>query len=503
MEKNQRSIKTRNNNVLAYIKIQCYYIISIKTAENTMEVYKKMKTSIQTKEAASSRNSFSGRIGYVLAVAGSAVGLGNIWRFPYLAAKYGGGMFLLIYLLLMVTFGYVLIVSETALGRMTRKSPVGAFHAFGKSLPFHFGGWTNAIVPMLISPYYCVIGGWVFKYLVEYLKGSVNQLASDDYFTGFIASSGTVQLWFVLFALLVFFVILAGVKQGVERVSKIMMPILVLLAIFVAGYSITRPGALEGVKYFLIPNLKDFSWMTVVAAMGQMFYSLSIAMGVLYTYGSYIGKDVDIEKSTTQVEIFDTGIALLGGMMIIPAVFAFSGGDLSTLQAGPSLTFITLPKIFASMGAGTLVGITFFLMFFFAALTSAISLVETSVSSIEDEFHWSRPKCCLLMCAVMAVVGTLSSLGYGVLDFVQIFGMAFLDFFDFLTNSIMMPLAALSTCILIIRVVGFKKIAEEIEISSRFRRKKLYIFFLKYLAPVCIGIILISSIANVLGFISL
>lgn len=452
---------------------------------------------------AASRGRFSGRIGYVLAVAGSAVGLGNIWRFPYLAAKYGGGMFLLVYLILMVTFGYVLIVSETALGRMTGKSPVGAFRAFGKKLSFRFGGWINAIVPMLIVPYYSVIGGWVLKYLFEYLKGNSDLLSEDGFFSGFIASSGSVTGWFILFSVLVFFVILAGVKRGVERVAKVMMPVLVILAVFVAGYSVTRPGALEGVKYFLIPNLKDFSWMTVVAAMGQMFYSLSIAMGVLYTYGSYIGKDVDIEKSTTQIEIFDTAIALLAGLMIIPAVFAFSGGDMNVLQAGPSLTFITLPKVFASMGVGNIVGIAFFLMFFVAALTSAISLMETSISSFEDELHWSRPKCCLLMGGVMAVVGICSSLGYGVWDFVKIFGMQFLDFFDFLTNSVMMPLAALATCILIIRVVGFDKINAEVECSSRFRRKKLYYFFVKYLAVICILIILFSSIANVLGWITL
>ena len=462
-----------------------------------------MKEPKGSKQTEVSRGRFSGRIGYVLAVAGSAVGLGNIWRFPYLAAKYGGGMFLFVYIILMVTFGFVMIVSETALGRMTKKSPVGVFHSFGKTMPFHFGGWINAIIPMMIVPYYCVIGGWVLKYLVEYLKGGVTLLAGDDYFTNFIASSGSVEFWFVMFSLLVFFVILAGVKRGVEQVAKVMMPILVVLAVFVAIYSITRPGALEGVKYFLVPNLENFSWMTIVAAMGQMFYSLSIAMGVLYTYGSYIGKDVDIEKSTTQVEFFDTAIALLAGLMIIPAVFAFSGGDMKVLKAGPSLTFITLPKIFSSMGIGSVVGIAFFLMFLFAALTSAISLMETSVSSFEDELHWSRPKCCLLMGVVMVMVGTASSLGYGTLDFVQIFGMAFLDFFDFLTNSIMMPFAALSTCLLIIRVVGLKKIIEEVEYPPAFRRKKMYSFFLKYLAPVCIAIILISSIANVLGWISL
>ena len=279
------------------------------------------------------RASFSGKIGYVLAVAGSAVGLGNIWRFPYLAAKYGGGIFLLVYLILTVSFGYVLIMSETALGRMTRKSPVGAFQTFGKTKSFKIGGWLNAIIPMLIVPYYSSIGGWVIKYLAEYLKGNVQTVAQDGYFTEFISDSFQVEAWFIVFSILVFCVILAGVENGVERVSKIMMPILVILAVIVAIYSVTRPGAIEGVKYFLIPNPKHFSAMTVVAAMGQMFYSLSIAMGILYTYGSYIGKDVDLEKSTTQVEIFDTAIAMLAGLMIIPAVFAFSGGNPDDLQA--------------------------------------------------------------------------------------------------------------------------------------------------------------------------
>ena len=394
------------------------------------------------------RGSFSGRIGYVLAVAGSAVGLGNIWRFPYLAAKYGGGIFLLIYILLTASFGYVLIMSETALGRMTRKSPVGAFEHFGKTKSFKIGGWLNAVIPMLIVPYYSTIGGWVIKYLVEYFKGNVQAVAEDGYFGNFISDSWQVELWFLVFAALVFIIILGGVQNGVERMSKIMMPVLVVLAVVVTIYSVTRPGAVEGVKYFLIPNVKNFSWMTVVAAMGQMFYSLSIAMGILYTYGSYVRKDMDIERSTTQVEIFDTGIAILAGLMIIPAVFAFSGGNPETLQAGPSLMFITLPKVFASMGFGTATGIVFFILVLLAALTSAVSLMETSVSTFMDELHWSRKKCCGLMVVIMIVLGTASSMGYGLLDFIRIFGMNFLDFFDFMTNSVMMPLAALATCIL-------------------------------------------------------
>lgn len=446
---------------------------------------------------------FSSRLGYVLAVAGSAVGLGNIWRFPYLAAKYGGGIFLLVYLILTVSFGYVLIVSETALGRMTQKSPIGAFKSFGQGIWYKIGGWINAIIPILIVPYYSVIGGWVIKYFVEYIKGNVNTLAQDNYFNNFISDSFNVEFWFIIFALFAFITILGGVKNGIERSSKIMMPILVVLAIMVVIYSVTRPGAIEGVKYFLIPNFEDFSIMTIVAAMGQMFYSLSIAMGILYTYGSYLEKDVDIEKSTKQVELFDTAIAILAGLMVIPAVFAFSTEAAESLQAGPSLMFITLPKVFASMGAGTIAGILFFLLVFFAALTSAISLLETSVSSLSQQFHISRNKAIIIMAFVMLAFGTTSCLGYGVWDFISIFGMAFLDFYDFLTNSIMMPIAALATCILIIKVVGFQKIIDEVKISSPFKREKMYVFFMKYLASFFLIIILLSSVASVLGIISM
>lgn len=446
---------------------------------------------------------FSSRLGYVLAVAGSAVGLGNIWRFPYLAAKYGGGIFLLVYLILTVSFGYVLIVSETALGRMTQKSPIGAFKSFGQGIWYKIGGWINAIIPILIVPYYSVIGGWVIKYFVEYIKGNVNVLAQDNYFNNFISDSFNVEFWFIIFALFAFITILGGVKNGIERSSKIMMPILVVLAIMVVIYSVTRPGAIEGVKYFLIPNFEDFSIMTIVAAMGQMFYSLSIAMGILYTYGSYLEKDVDIEKSTKQVELFDTAIAILAGLMVIPAVFAFSTEAAESLQAGPSLMFITLPKVFASMGAGTIAGILFFLLVFFAALTSAISLLETSVSSLSQQFHISRNKAIVIMAFVMLAFGTTSCLGYGVWDFISIFGMAFLDFYDFLTNSIMMPIAALATCILIIKVVGFQRIIDEVKISSPFKREKMYVFFMKYLASVFLIIILLSSVASVLGIISM
>ena len=450
------------------------------------------------------RSSFSGKIGFVLSAAGASVGLGNIWRFPYLAAKYGGGIFLIVYIFLAMTFGYTMIIAETALGRMTKKSPVGAYDSFGKSKWLSLGGWINAIIPILIVPYYSVIGGWVIKYLAEYLGGQTQLVAQDGYFGEFISNGLSPEICFIVFSVIVIAIIYAGVQNGIERVSKFMMPILVVLSVIIAVYSVTRPGAFEGVKYFLVPNVKNFSWMTVVTAMGQMFYSLSIAMGILVTFGSYMRKETEIEAATEQVEIFDTAIAIMAGLMIIPAVFAFSGGDAATLQAGPSLMFITIPKVFASMGFGTLTGVMFFVLVLFAALTSSIALTESAVSTFEDEFKWSRKKSTTIIGLIIVSLGSLSALGYGPLAEVTIIGMQFLDFFDFLTNTVMMPIAAIATCLLVSRVIGVEKIEAEVTADGApFKRKKIFAFMIRFLCPVFAAIILISSIANAFGWISM
>ena len=451
---------------------------------------------------ADKRGSFSGKLGYVLATAGASVGLGNIWRFPYLAARYGGGMFLLVYIVLALTFGYTMIIAETAIGRRTGKSPVGAFRAYGKNKADTAGGWINALIALLIVPYYSVIGGWVCKYLYAFVFTDLKTVVSDDFFTGFITDGASSTLWFAVFAVLVLIIILLGVDNGIERVSRIMMPVLVVLAVFICIYSITRPGALDGVRYFLVPDFAHFSWMTVVAAMGQMFYSLSIAMGILITFGSYMKKDISIEDSTRQVELFDTGIAVMAALMIIPAVFAFSGGDAGALNKGPALMFITMPRIFESMGGGRLIGILFFVLVLFAALTSAIALTECVVATFKDEFGWSRFKGCMVTGLVMVGLGLLSCLGYGPLAAVKIIGMQFLDFFDFLTNSVMMPISALVICLYVTRRMGLDRVEEEVTLDGApFRRRKIFRFMIRYVCPVFVLIILISSVADAFGWI--
>ena len=443
------------------------------------------------------RSSFTGKIGFVLAAAGSAVGLGNIWRFPYLAAKYGGGIFLLVYVILAATFGFTLMCAEIALGRKTGKSAIGAFQALNKK--YAFIGVLASLVPIIILPYYSVIGGWVCKYLAAFLSGNASAAAADGYFEGFIAQPAEPIGWFLLFMGATALVVLCGVNKGVEKVSKIMMPVLVVLTVFVAVYALFLPGAMDGVKYYLMPDFSRFSMTTVVAAMGQLFYSMSLAMGIMITYGSYMKKEVRLESSVHQIEIFDTGIAFLAGLMIIPAVFAFSGGDEAALGKGPGLMFITLPKVFDSMPAGGLIGTVFFLLVLFAALTSSISLMETIVSIFADKFHWNRKKICLIVFLLCVALGLPSSLGFGVLSGISVNGLSILDMFDFVSNSLMMPIAAFLTCFFVGYVIKPKALIAEMRIGGKFKAEKMFTIMVKYIAPICIVLILISSILDVLG----
>ncbi|MBR1970688.1 MAG: sodium-dependent transporter [Clostridia bacterium] len=443
------------------------------------------------------RSNFTGKIGFVLAAAGSAVGLGNLWRFPYLAAKYGGGIFLLVYILLAVSFGFALMTAEIAIGRKTGLSAIGAFKALNKK--YSFIGYVAALIPAIILPYYSVIGGWVTKYLYAFISGGAKAAADDAYFGGFISQTAQPVLWFVIFLGATALIVLGGVEKGVEKVSKLMMPVLVVLSIFIAIYSVCMPGAIEGVKYYIMPDFSKFSVTTVLAAMGQLFYSMSLAMGIMITYGSYMKKDVNLESSVTQIELFDTGIAFLAGLMIIPAVFVFSGGTPEALGKGPSLMFVTLPKVFESMAGGTYIGILFFLLVLFAALTSSISLMETVVSILCDKLKIGRKLSCLLVFVFSVVLGLLSSLGYGVWAEVKIIGLQFLDFFDFISNSVLMPVVAFFTCVFVGYVIKPEAISEEVELSGKFRRKALFNVVIKYIAPVCIVLILISSVLEAFG----
>lgn len=447
------------------------------------------------------RSTFSNRLGFVLAAAGSAVGLGNLWRFPYLAAKYGGGIFLLVYIILVVTFGFVLMVSEIAIGRKTGLSPIGAFGKLNKKS--RFIGVLACLVSFLILPYYSVIGGWVIKYLVSFASGAGAATATSGYFSGFISESWQPLLFLLIFLAATFVIVIRGVKSGIEKASRILMPILIVLSVALAIYSMTLPGGMEGVSYFFLPDFSKFSVNLLLAAMGQMFYSMSLAMGIMITYGSYLSKKENLEKSASHIEMFDLGISILAGLMIIPAVFSFSGGEASAINAGKGLMFETLPKVFHSMPLGDVMGAVFFLLVLFAALTSSISLMEAVVATVCDQFKLSRKKATVIVFCLALILAIPSSLGYGVLKDFPIFGMAILDFFDFLTNSIVMPICALLTCIVVGYVVKPAAIIEEVELNAKFRRKGMFKVMVKYIAPIFIIAILISSILDSLKIVVL
>ena len=457
------------------------------------------------------RSNFSGSLGFVLAAAGSAVGLGNIWRFPYLAAKDGGGIFLLTYIILALTFGFALLTTEIAIGRKTAQSPITAYKIIHPK--WSWIGLIACVVPMMILPYYSAIGGWILKYLAAYLTGGAPTAAeADGFFGGFITSPVEPIIWFVIFLAATTFVVYKGVNAGIERMSKVMMPILLVLIICIAVFSltlshtdaegVTRTG-LQGLKVYLVPNFQGMTaskLLTVVTdAMGQLFYSISVAMGIMITYGSYVKKETNLTKSVNQIEIFDTAVAFLAGMMIIPAVYAFMGPE-GLNNSGPGLMFKALPKVFDAMGGiGTIVGIAFFVMVFFAALTSSISIMEALVASFMDKFHMDRKKATLANALIALVVGIIVCMGYTAFYFEASFGTVvagqILDVLDYISNSVLMPVVAIATCILVGWVVKPKTIIDEVTRNGEtFGRKGLYVVMVKYITPVMLAVLLAKSL---------
>ena len=458
-----------------------------------------------------SRGSFTGSLGFVLAAAGSSVGLGNIWRFPYLAAKDGGGVFLLTYLILALTFGFTLLITEIAIGRKTGQSPLTAYGVIHKKMAWV--GVFACLIPQLILPYYCSIGGWVLKYLAVYLTGQGSSAAVDGYFGAFITAQWSPIFWFLLFMGLTTFFVYRGVDKGIEKLSRVVMPILLVMIMCIALFSLflkhtdasgaTRTG-LQGLLVYVVP---DFSGMTfkqfmvvLTDAMGQLFYSISVAMGIMIAYGSYVPKETDLVKSVNRIEICDTFVAFLAGLMIIPAVFTFMGAE-GMSASGPALMFKALPKVFEAMGSvvGGIVGIVFFLTVAFAAVTSSVSVMEAVVSSVIDQFGWKREKATLVVMAIALVVGVLVCLGYNTLYFelplpngsiAQI-----LDVLDYISNYIMMPVVSIATCVFIGWVVKPKTVIEEVTLNgNKFHREKVFLVMIKFVTPVLLTLLLLQAL---------
>ena len=455
------------------------------------------------------RNSFSGSLGFVLAAAGSAVGLGNIWRFPYLAARDGGGLFLLLYVVLAVTFGFTLLITEVAIGRRSQQGPLTAYRFFDKR--WAWLGWLSFVVPYIIYPYYCVIGGWVVKYFITYLSSEHSvDAANDGYFTSFISSTWEPIALTAVFSIMCFYIVYRGVEKGIEKYSRLLMPVLIILVVFICVYSlfishtdsqgVTRTG-LEGAAVYFMPNFEGLTLhrflMIALDAMGQLFYSLSIAMGIMVTYGSYMKRSVNLGQAIDRIEMFDTMIALLAGLMIIPVVYVFMGTE--GMKAGPGLMFIALPKVFDDLGfLGTVLGTVFFLMVLFAALTSAVSILEAVVTSVKDKFGWSRKKAVIIMAGTGFVWSILVCMGYNTLYFEYTLPNGatgqLLDIFDYVSNNLLMPILAIFTCLLIGWITGPGLLVGEMRLNGyRFRRKTMYIVMLKYVVPIMLSILLLTA----------
>jgi NSS family neurotransmitter:Na+ symporter len=458
----------------------------------------KSSAATPTPNFSQSRATWSGKWTFILSAAAAAVGLGNLWRFPYLAAQYGGGTFLMVYIVLVFTFGISLLLLEVALGRFTGLSSIGAFRAFNKR--YTFIGVFASIIPCIVTSYYFVIGGWVTKYAASYMLGDAHLIAADadGFFTALTSSRVESFVWMYIFMALTFITVARGVKGGIEKSNIVMMPLLILIAIGISIYTLTMPGALEGAAYYLTPDLSMLSPQLVIAALGQLFFSLSLAMGTMVTYGSYLDKHTSLTGSSIRIAGFDVGVSILAGLVIVPAAFVALGSSQAVAEnSGPSLMFVILPGVFSDMGtAGIAVGIAFFVLVLFAALTSAISLTETIVSIVMDGLRWPRPRAVAVTFVFLAVMGTVINLGYNGFSFIEPLGpgSTLLDGFDFLANSVMMPLVALATCIFVGWVIKPAALLSEIQRTGRFRLARLWVANIKYILPVLIVIIMTSFI---------
>ena len=455
------------------------------------------------------RESFSGSLGFILTAAGSAVGLGNIWRFPYLAAKNGGGVFLISYLVLVLTFGFTLLVTEIAIGRKTKRSPVSAY---GEVHPkWKWVGGLTVMIPFLILSYYGVVGGWVLKYCTVYLTGQGSS-ATGDYFSNYIAQPVQPVIFMAIYTLITAFVVYRGINKGIEKLSKIMMPILLVvivgISIFVLTISRTNSAGetvtgIDGLVAYIVPDVSDLTvsglMHVLLDAMGQMFFSISVASGIMIAYGSYCGDDNDLTKSVGLIEICDTFVAFMAGVMVIVPLFVVLGRD-GMNASGPTLLFVAMPGVFAYMGIGGMIlGGAFFIMIFFAAITSSVSMMEAVVSSLIEKFGMARNKAVFIQTGLILVLGIAVCMGYNILYFDITLPNGgsgqILDVLDYLSNNIMMPLVAIATCILIGWIVKPKYVIEEsTKNGEKFRRQGLYVIMVRFVAPIFLIVLFLQSL---------
>lgn len=444
------------------------------------------------KDAKVSRGQWATSIGFVLAAAGAAVGLGNVWKFPYLTALHGGGTFLFAYILMLLFLGIPVLVTEMVLGRRGKLDPVGTYSKLsGGSGFWKFVGYVAVSVNFIVLSFYSVVGGWITNYMFQYIMGGIK---GDivEYFGGFVSNPYSPLLWYALFMGMTIYIVAQGVSAGIERASNIMMPTLFLLFIILAIRAVTLPGAIEGIKYYLLPDFSKLSGTTFLMAMGQVFFSLNIGAGCTMTYASYLSDDENIPKMSLQVPLLDFLAAFLAGIIIIPSVFAFNLDP----AAGPPLLFITMPFVFGNMPLGVLFGLMFFVLMLFAALTSSISMLEVNTAFLVDNYKIDRKKAALTAGFFIFLLGIPSSLAQGVLSNFAIFGLDFLSAMDFLASYILMPFGAFMMTIFLVRVLGLDEAINEAtnEGTIPFKIKVLWSFLVKYVVPIIIILVFLSSV---------
>lgn len=430
-----------------------------------------------------------------MATVGCAVGLGNIWRFPYMIGQNGGAAFLAIYIICIILLGLPVMLSEFFIGRYTRKNAAGAFKVLAPGTKWSLIGYNGVLASFLILGFYSVVAGWTLEYIMQAVTGSLSDKAPEVFAQDFKLFSTEIFrpiLWTVTFIGLTHFIVVSGVKEGIERTSKVMMPILFLILLALCIRSVTLPNASEGLYFLFKPDFSKITSAVVLSAMGQAFFSLSIGMGCLITYSSYFSKDTKMQITALQVTILDTLVAVMAGIMIFPAVFSFGIAP----TAGPELVFITLPNVFQQLPMGAIWSLVFFLLLALAALTSTISLHEVATAYVHEEYQITRTKAAWFVSGGVMVLGILSSLSIGIWKEYTLFGLTFFDLLDYLTAKIMLPFGGMLICIYLGNRVDRKILKEELTNKGTvpFYFFNTYAFFMKYIAPIAIGMIFLNEL---------
>lgn len=441
------------------------------------------------------RVTFGSKLGILMATVGSAVGLGNIWRFPYMLGENGGAAFLLVYLICILILGLPVMLTEFFIGRHTHRNAAGAFKAMAPGTRWSLIGYNGVLAAFLILGFYSVIAGWTLEYVFQSATSSMANKSVEVFASEFsLFSSGLIRPigWTIAFIAITHLIVVSGVKNGIERASKIMMPMLFLILFILCIRSITLPNADEGLAFLFNPDFSKITSSVTLSAMGQAFFSLSIGMGCLITYSSYFNKKTNLQTTALQVTLLDTLVAVLAAVMIFPAVFSFG----ITPSAGPELVFITLPNVFAQLPLANLWSLIFFILLALAALTSTISLHEVATAYVHEELNLSRTRAALLVSTGVLILGVISSLSFGLLKEYTLFGLTFFDLLDYVTAKIMLPLGGMMICIFVGLRVDKKILKAELtnEGTVTFYFFNTYAFFMKYVAPVLIGLVFLNEL---------